>query len=429
MFYNIHEVIEMYDYNQCQNRDILCIDLKSFYASVSCILNGLDPMETKLAVVGDTKRQGSVVLAATPSLKKLGIKTGSRLFEIPHRNDIYITNPKMRTYMNISTKISKIIMDYASPEDFWQYSIDECFCDVTNSYQLFAKSPFELARIIQEAIYNLTGVKSTIGIGSNLLLAKVSMDIEAKHTEYGIAEWRYQDVPTKLWAIDELTDFWGINNKTAAKLNKRGIFNIKDLAKYPYQYLKRDLGIVGVDLHLHANGIDESLIRNPYKTKKKGFGKSQILLKDYRLDEVKTVLIEHVDEVFYRTRLQNSYPTTVSVALGYSVGSGIRKQFTNKDGFKTSAQIIEVLWKYILVEADHSALYRTVSVNFTNFKDSRIQQLELFKSDKEIKEEIINESLDRVKLKYGQNIIKRAISLKQSSTLNKQNKLLAGHKA
>lgn len=419
----------MYDYNLCQNRDILCIDLKSFYASVSCLLNGLDPMTTKLAVVGDTKRQGSVVLAATPPLKALGIKTGNRLFEIPQRNDIYITNPKMRTYMSVSIKISKAIMRYVAPEDFWQYSIDECFCDVTNCYQLFASSPYELARLIQNDIYELTGVKSTVGIGSNMLLAKVSMDIEAKHTQHGIAEWRYHDVPTKLWKINNLTDFWGINNKTAAKLNKRGIFNIKDLANYPYHYLKRDFGIIGVDLHLHANGIDESVISKPYKTKKKGFGKSQILLRDYQLEEVKTVLIEHIDEVFYRTRLQDKYPTTISVSLGYAEGNGIRKQFTNKNGFKTAAMIFETLWQYILKEADYTALYRTVAINFTNFKDSRIQQLELFKTEKEIKEEIIDQSLDRIKLKYGKNIIMRAISLKQSSTLRKQKNLIAGHKA
>src|SRR5699024_11450195 len=146
MFYNVFEVISMYDYYLCQNRDILCVDLKSFYASVSCILNGMDPMHTKLAVVGNTKRQGSVVLAATPLLKEMGIKTGSRLFEIPHRPDIYITNPKMRTYMNISTQISRIILKYVASEDFWQFSIDECLFDVTDSYHLFVVSPFHLAR-------------------------------------------------------------------------------------------------------------------------------------------------------------------------------------------------------------------------------------------------------------------------------------------
>lgn len=210
MFYNIGEVFSMYDYNLCTNREVMCVDLKSFFASVSCLLKGLDPMDTKLAVVGNTKRQGSVVLAATPPLKALGIKTGSRLYEIPNRSDIYITNPKMKTYMKISNKISKIALRYVSPEDFHQYSIDEFMIDVTESYSLFASNSYELAQIIQEDIYNETGIKSTIGIGSNVLLAKVSMDIEAKHTSNGIAEWRYEDIAHTLWKIDCLTDLWGL---------------------------------------------------------------------------------------------------------------------------------------------------------------------------------------------------------------------------
>lgn len=199
----------MYDYRYCMNRDILCVDLKSFYASVSCILNGLDPLTTKLAVVGDTKRQGSVVLASTPKLKEIGIRTGSRLYEIPHRSDIYITNPKMQTYMNVSSKISSIALQYVPHEDFHQYSIDEFFMDITDSYHLFAPSPATFAELLQKSIYDETGILSTIGIGSNVLLAKVGMDIEAKHTKQGIATWHYEDVPTKLWSIDNLTDMWG----------------------------------------------------------------------------------------------------------------------------------------------------------------------------------------------------------------------------
>ncbi|MBZ5280790.1 DNA repair protein [Staphylococcus aureus] len=419
----------MYDYNQCQDRDVLCIDLKSFFASVSCIRKGLDPMITKLAVVGNTKRQGSVVLAATPPLKKLGIKTGSRLFEIPNHSDIYITNPEMRNYLNVSTKISNIMMKYAAPEDFHQYSIDEAMCDVTDSYHLFADSPYELAQLIQQDIYNQTSIKSTIGIGSNILLSKVSMDIEAKHTKEGIAEWRYQDVPTKLWPIDNLTDMWGINTRTAKKLNKRGIFKIGDLANYPYVYLKRDFGIIGIDLHLHANGIDESIIRKPHKTQNKGFGKSQILLRDYELHELKSVLIEQVEDVYFRTRMSNQYPTTISVSVGYAEGGGIRKQFTDKNGFKSTTQIIDRLWSYITTQIQDDALLRTIGINFTNFRSNAIQQLELFKPEKELKAEIIDSALDRVKLKYGKEIVMRATSLTSGGTLNSRKGLLAGHKA
>lgn len=115
----------MYDYSLCERRDVLCIDQKSFFASVSCIMKGLDPMTTKLAVVADTKRQGSVVLAATPLLKDIGIKTGSRLFEIPHHSDIYIINPSMKEYLKVASQISEIALKYVAPEDYHQYSIDE----------------------------------------------------------------------------------------------------------------------------------------------------------------------------------------------------------------------------------------------------------------------------------------------------------------
>lgn len=419
----------MYDYNQCQNRDVLCIDLKSFFASVSCIQKGLDPMTTKLAVVGDTRRQGSVVLAATPPLKELGIKTGSRLFEIPNRSDIFITNPQMRKYMNISTQISRILLNYVAAEDFLQYSIDEVMCDVTDSYHLFANSPYELACLIQKDIYSQTCVKSTIGIGSNILLAKVSMDIEAKHTKEGIAEWRYHDVPNKLWPIKNLTDMWGINTKTAEKLKKRGIFKIGDLAKYTYMYLKRDFGIIGIDLHLHANGIDESIIRKPSKTQNKGLGKSQILLRDYELFELKAVLIEQVEDVYYRARMKDLYPTTISVIVGYTESGGIRKQFTEKNGFKSTNQIINKLWKYITSQINQDVLIRTIGINFTNFRSRAVQQLELFKPEKELKAEMIDQALDKIKTKYGKEIVIRATSLTSGGTLNERKGLLAGHKA
>lgn len=302
-------------------------------------------------------------------------------------------------------------------------------CDVTDSYHLFANSPYELARLIQKEIYSQTLIKSTIGIGSNILLAKVSMDIEAKHTKEGIAEWRYQDVPNKLWAIKNLTDMWGINTKTARKLNKRGIFNIEDLAKYPYVYLKRDFGIIGIDLHLHANGIDESIIRKPYKTQNRGLGKSQILLRDYKLYELKAVLIEQIEDVYYRTRMNEEYPTTIYVTVGYAEGGGLRKQFTEKNGFKSTTQIINKLWVYITSKISREDLLRTVGVNFTNFRSNAVQQLELFKPQSELKAEIIDHALDKVKMKYGKEIVIRATSLTSGATLKERKNLLAGHKA
>lgn len=283
--------------------------------------------------------------------------------------------------------------------------------------------------MIQKDIYEQTSVRSTVGIGENILLAKVAMDIEAKHTQEGIAEWRYQDVPEKLWCIDDLTDFWGINTHTAKKLNKRGIVTIGDLAHYPHTYLKRDFGVIGVDLHLHANGIDESIMSHKHHTRQKGLGQSQILLRDYQVHELTAVLIEQVEDVFYRTRMNDQYPTTIRVSVGYTASGGIRKQFTEKNGYKSTTQIIDILWRYIQSKLEPNALLRTIGVNFTNFRSNQIQQLELFQSEKALKAEMIDHALDKVRMKYGKETVIRATSLTSGGTLKDRKGLLAGHQA
>ena len=422
-------VIFMYDYSYCLNRDILCVDLKSFFASVSCIEKGLNPLTTKLAVVADTKRKGSVVLAATPPLKAIGIKTGSRLYEIPQRKDIYVINPSMKKYIQLSTQISKIALDYVAPEDFHQYSIDEFFMDVSESYHLFAHSPFSLAMQLQERIFNYTQIRSTIGIGSNLLLAKLSMDIDAKHTSLGISEWRYEDVPSKVWSIQPLRDMWGINRRTEAKLNKKGIFTIGHLANYPVEYLKRDFGVIGVDLHLHANGIDESVIRNPHRIYDKSLGKSQILMRDYSMNELKTVLNEQVDEVYFRSRKLNLYPTRISVSVGYADVGGVRKQFTNKTGFMNTYVITQLLWDYLSQRLEPDRLYRTIAISFGKFIPNQIKQLSLFDDPYQIKTETLENHLDFIRMKYGKDVVMRGSSLLNSGTLLERKDLIAGHKA
>lgn len=142
---------------------------------------------------------------------------------------------------------------------------------------------------------------------------------------------------------------------------------IGDLAHYPHAYFKHDFVVIG-GLHLHANGIDESIISNKHQTRQKGLGKSQILLRDYTLHELKAVLIEQVEDVFYRTRMNNQYPTTVRVSIGYSDTGDIRKQFTDKNGYKSTMQIIDVLWRYIQSKLETDALLRKIGVNFTNFR-------------------------------------------------------------
>jgi len=251
-------------------------------SSVSSVIRGLDPLKTRLAVVGDIKRSGSVVLAATPLLKKEGIKTGSRLFEIPKRKDIHVVNPSMERYIKASNYISSLVLQYVAPEDFHAYSIDELFIDATASLHLFAQTPEELAHRIINEIYRKTFLTATAGIGPNLLLAKVSLDHEAKHSPTGVTYWRYEDIPFKLWAIHPMKDFWGISSATERRLNRLGIHTIKELALSSKEMLQKEFGIMGEELHQHANGIDFSRISDVYIPSSRSFGKSQILFRDYK---------------------------------------------------------------------------------------------------------------------------------------------------
>ena len=419
----------MYDYHLLEDRDVLCIDQKSFFASVSCIEKGLDPLTTKLAVVADTKRQGSVVLAATPKLKELGVKTGSRLFEIPHRNDIYIINPSMRKYLNVSVAISKIALRYVPPEDLHQYSIDEFFMDVTDSYHRFNSTVQAFCERLQKEIHEETGIRCTIGIGSNMLLSKVAMDIEAKHTANGVAEWRYQHVPEKLWPIQPLRDFWGINRKTEAKLNKRGIFTVGDLAQYPYQYLKRDFGILGVDMHLHANGIDQSKMREKYKVNNPSICKSQILMRDYEFEEAKVVMQELIEDVASRVRARKKLARTIHFSFGYSDEGGVNKQYTLEEGTNLEKDIFKVVNYFANQLCDKHALYRTLSVSLTQFIDENERQMNLFIDEYERKrDEKLAKTIDHLHVKYGKGIVSKAISYTEAGTKHGRLGLMAGHK-
>lgn len=419
----------MYDYHLLEDRDVLCIDQKSFFASVSCIEKGLDPLTTKLAVVADTKRQGSVVLAATPKLKELGVKTGSRLFEIPHRNDIYIINPSMRKYLNVSVAISKIALRYVPSEDLHQYSIDEFFMDVTDSYHRFNSTVQAFCERLQKEIHEETGIRCTIGIGSNMLLSKVAMDIEAKHTANGIAEWRYQHVPEKLWPIQPLRDFWGINRKTEAKLNKRGIFTVGDLAQYPYQYLKRDFGILGVDMHLHANGIDQSKMREKYKVNNPSICKSQILMRDYEFEEAKVVMQELIEDVASRVRARKQLARTIHFSFGYSDEGGVHKQYTLEEGTNLEKDIFKVVNYFANQLCDKQALYRTLSVSLTQFIDENERQMNLFIDEYERKrDEKLAKTIDHLHVKYGKGIVSKATSYTEAGTKHGRLGLIAGHK-
>ncbi|SEG78597.1 DNA polymerase V [Bacillus sp. ok061] len=421
----------MYDYSILPNRIILCVDLRSFYASVSCIKMGLDPMHTKLAVVGDVNRNGSIVLAATPPLKALGVKKMARLYEIPRRKDILVVNPIMNTYIKCSNYITKLALQYVPIEDFHQYSIDEFFMDITDSIHLFANDPYEFAMKFKREIYDRTRVECTIGIAPNPLMSKVALDIDAKKNTDGIAFWQYEDVPAKLWSIRPLNKFWGISYKTEEKLNRKGIHSIGDLANYPLKYLKQSFGKIGEELHLHSHGIDFSRISEKYIPATTSIGKSQILMRDYTIEEFPIVLLEHIEEVCYRLRRQNKLAQTVHFSVGYSKSytGGIRKTHTLNRPTNLTMDIYHIC-TYFLHQQYTGEPIRSINLSLTNLIQEGEEQISLFdnvpKREQEVK---LTKVMDEIRTKFGKNSILRGISYTHSATARHRNTLIGGHKS
>ncbi|MGN4679725.1 Y-family DNA polymerase [Bacillus cereus group sp. MYBK223-2] len=421
----------MYDYSILPNRIILCVDLRSFYASVSCIKMGLDPMHTKLAVVGDVNRNGSIVLAATPPLKALGVKKMARLYEIPRRKDILVVNPIMGTYIKCSNYITKLALQYVPIEDFHQYSIDEFFMDITDSIHLFANDPYEFAMKFKREIYDHTRVECTIGIAPNPLMSKVALDIEAKKNTDGIAFWQYEDVPAKLWSIRPLNKFWGISYKTEEKLNRKGIHSIGDLANYPLKYLKQSFGKIGEELHLHSHGIDFSRISEKYVPATTSIGKSQILMRDYTIEEFPIILLEHIEEVCYRLRRQNKLAQTVHFSVGYSKSytGGIRKTHTLNRPTNLTMDIYHIC-TYFLHQQYTGEPIRSINISLTNLIQEGEEQISLFdnvtKREQEVK---LTKVMDEIRTKFGKNSILRGISYMHSATARHRNTLIGGHKS
>lgn len=353
----------MYDYSLLPDRKICFVDLKSFYASVSCVKRGLDPRYTKLAVVGDVNRSGSIVLAATPPLKALGVKKMDRSWELPKRSDIIVVNPNMETYIKCSNYITSLALQYVAPEDFFQYSIDEFALELDPSLHLFASTPYEFAVNFQKEIYRKTRLESTIGLGQNILMSKLALDLDSKKSQSGIAEWRYEDIPTKLWPIRPLSKLWGISHKTEDKLNRKGIYTIGDLANYPLHYLKKSFSIMGEEYHLHSNGIDFSRISEKYVPATTSVGKSQILLRNYNIDEFLIILLEHIEEICYRLRRQNKLAQTIQFSVGYSAeyGGGIRKRHTMNRATNLTMDIYNIC-KYYLHALYTGEPIRSVSI-------------------------------------------------------------------
>ncbi len=415
-----------------QNRHILCIDLKSFFASCECVERKIDPFTTPLVVANPRQGQGAITLAITPYLKNKGIKSRTRLYEIPPHIKYQIVPPRMSLYIKKSQEVVNIYLDYVAMEDLHIYSIDECFLDLTNYLKMYKKSDYEIALEILKTIEIKTGLTATCGIGPNMLLAKVAMDTEAKKYKNGIAKWTYQDVETKLWPLTPLSKMWGIGPRMEKNLNNLNIYSIKDLALYDVNKLKSKFGIMGEELWNHAHGIDESIISD-YKQlpKDKSFSHSQVLFKDYNENNIKLIIREMVDTITYRLRQNNKQTTIIGLGISYSkdISGGFYHSLKLDNPTDSSQEITQECF-YIFDRYYEFLPIRKVSISCGGLVTKTGVQLNLFETSEEIKQNIkINSAIDDIKGKFGFNSLIKASNLLPDSTAIERNKKIGGHDA
>ena len=413
------------------HRNFLCIDLKSFFASAECLDSGLNPFTTPLVVANPTQGNGAITLAVTPYLKTLGVKSRGRLYEIPKSIKYMIAKPRMSLYLAKSREVVEVYLKYVSLEDLHIYSIDECFLDVTNYLKMYGKSDYELALDILEDVRKETGLTATCGIGPNMLLAKLSMDIEAKHNKDFIAKWTYDDIPTKLWPIHPLSKVWGIGPRMEVNLNRLGIYSVYDLAHYDRNKLKQKFGVIGTELWNHANGIDLSLIGDMEKTRDKSYSHSQVLFKDYNGNNIKIIIREMVEVV--AMRLHKNHVTSSLIGLGIGYSKDVGGSFYHQIKLDQPTDIESVILANALMIFDkyyEDLPIRKVTVSCGRLQEKSGVQLNIFDNIEKIKEqEQIDEAILEIKDKYGKNALLKASSLLNDSTIHERNKKIGGHSA
>jgi len=413
------------------NKNILCIDLKSFYASVECVLRGLDPFKTPLVVADRERSNGSIVLAVTPFLKDRGVPSRCRVYELPQDDDIIFARPQMAKYLEYSAKVIGVYLDFISEDDLYVYSIDEAFLDLTGYLDYYKKTDVEIAEDILNEIYNRLGLTATAGVGPNMLMAKLAMDIEAKKSPTNISKWTYDDIEEHLWPVTPLSKMWGIGSRMEEHLNKLGLRKIGDIAKYSRASLKRRFGVLGEELWFHTNGIDMSLIKDKDKLsrKPKSYGISQVLFKDYNATNILTIIREMVDDVTRRLRLTKKRTKTITLSIGYSRGyeDGFSRQTTLEQSTSSTSIIYKTCLELFDIYYDNYPI-RQVGISLSNLTDSNTYQYSLFEdADALEKEQQLEATIDEIKFRYGNNSVLRATSEEEHSTVKARNKQIGGH--
>lgn len=403
--------------------------MKAFYAFVECIDRGLNPFTTPLVVCDPTRGDGTIVLSVSPYLKAKGVPSRCRRRELPNIKGLILAQPRMAFYVQKSAEIVSIVLDFVGEDDIHIYSIDELFINLGPYLKMYDCTPKELVMKIQKTITEKTKLVTTAGVSYNMLMAKVALDNDAKKKPPYIAEWTEKDIKTKLWKIKPLSKMWGIASGYEKKLNALGIFTIGDLANTDKTLLKKKFGVMGEQLWEHANGIDNTDLRDKYIPQETSLSLGQVLMRDYTAKEGKLILKEMNDDLCMRLRKHHQKTSRLSLMVIYSAGTG--GGFAHQTSLDYPTDDTELIYKdlerlYDLYIANEPI--RRINISFSKLSDSEYEQLSLFESEVESYErEMLQGVMDELKDKYGKNIVLRASSLLEESTAIERHNQIGGH--
>lgn len=410
----------------------LCIDLKTFYASVECVDRNMDPFKTNLVVADPSRGKGAICLAISPALKQLGIKNRCRLFEIPDGIKYITALPRMKKYMEYSANIYRIYLKYFSKEDVYVYSIDECFIDITSYINLYEKTSFEIAKMVIDDVYKTTGICATVGIGTNLFLAKVALDITAKHNPNNMGYLDIDEFKKTIWFHTPITDIWNIGRGIAKRLAKYNVYSLYGVAHMDEAILYKEFGVNAEYLIDHANGIETCTIKeiHNYRPENNSLSNNQILFEDYKYEDAYLAFKEMVELNVTNLVSKHLVTSHIAISIGYS------KDIINPTG--ASMKLYEYtnsykkLYKYFndLFEktTNKNELIRRIGISFGNVVDDKYKTIDLFTDlEEEKKEENLQKAIISVKTKHGKNAILKGMNLEEKATTIKRNKLIGGH--
>ena len=459
-------------------RTYAAIDLKSFFASVECILRGLDPLKAKLVVADESRTEKTICLAVTPALKAYGIPGRARLFEVNQKVrevlrrtgekiEFTIAKPQMAKYVEYSTKVYNVYLKYVSAEDIHAYSIDECFLDLTRYLKLYKKTARELVKTIIQDVFTSTGITATGGIGTNLYLCKIAMDVMAKHVEADadgvrIAELDEMSYRKQLWSHRPITSFWQVGRGIAERLENcrlndgRGIYTMGDIARVSVKNPEALYKLFGVNAEIlidHAWGYEPCTIADIKKAKprNRSTGEGQVLQDPYPFDKARLVVREMVDTVSMTLIAHDLVTNAMVLTVGYdreNVDKGIYRGVTVTDfygrtipkpahgtaniGYYTSSQSVmaDAVMKLFDSIVDPKLTVRRLNLVAADIVDASHEQYDLFtdvkkqeREKKRLKAELL------IKKRFGKNAIVKGMDLQEGATTIERNGQIGGHRA